>query len=62
MNGIATTPCRHVYADVPLQDITAHSDSDRTRSLFEIDRQPCDKYALTASECQFFESMSKPMG
>ena len=51
-----------VYAFVPLQDFTAHSDIDWTLPLPEIDRQLYDKYSLTSSERHFIESMIKPMG
>ena len=47
---------------VPLQDFTSSSDIDWTRPLPEIDRQLYDKYALTAPEREFIESMIKPMG
>ncbi len=53
---------RDVYAFVPLQDFTSHSDIDWTRPLPEIDRQLYDKYSLTPSEREFIESMIKPMG
>ncbi len=35
---------------------------DWSRPLSEIDRQLYDKYALTAPEREFIESMIKPMG
>ena len=47
---------------VPVQDFTSSSDIDWTRPLPEIDRQLYDKYALTAPEREFIESMIKPMG
>lgn len=46
---------------VPVQDFTSSSDIDWTRPLPEIDRQLYDKYALTAPEREFIESMIKPM-
>lgn len=44
-----------------LQDFTSSPSADRTRPLPEIDRQLYDKYALTAPEREFIESMIKPM-
>ena len=50
-----------VWTYVPLQDFTAESDIDWSRSVAEIDRQLYDKYGLTDEERQFIESMIKPM-
>ena len=49
------------YKFVPLQDFTAESDIDWSRSVAEIDRQLYDKYGLTEEERKFIESMIKPM-
>ena len=50
-----------VWAYIPLQDFTAESDIDWSRSVAEIDRQLYDKYELTEEERKFIESMIKPM-
>ena len=46
---------------VPLQDFTAHSDIDWSKSVAEIDRQLYRKYDLTADEIEFIETHVKEM-
>lgn len=46
---------------VPLQDFTAHSDIDWSKSVAEIDRQLYRKYDLTADEIEFIEAHVKEM-
>ena len=50
-----------VYKFVPLQDFTANSDIDWSKSIPEIDQQLYAKYNLTEEEISFIESMIKPM-
>ena len=50
-----------VYQLVPLQDFTANSDIDWTKSITEIDRQLYRKYGLTDEEVNFIETHVKPM-
>jgi len=50
-----------VYRFVPLQDFTANSDIDWSKSVPEIDKQLYAKYNLDESEIAFIESMIKPM-
>ena len=50
-----------VYQFVPLQDFTAQSDIDWTKSVAEIDQQLYKKYNLSADEIDFIEKMIKPM-
>lgn len=45
---------------VPLQDFTASSDIDWSRSIPDIDRQLYAKYGITDYQA-FIESMIKPM-
>ena len=61
MNDIAPTPRPRRLRLPSFQDFTVHSAIDWTRPLPEIDRQLYDKYALTAPEREFIESMIKPM-
>ena len=49
------------WQKVPLQNFTANSDIDWTKSIPEIDQQLYAKYGLTAEEIGFIESMVKPM-
>ena len=49
------------WANVPLQDFTANSDIDWSKSISEIDQQLYAKYNLTEEEISFIESMIKPM-
>lgn len=53
------TPDKWKY--VPLQDFTAHSDIDWSKSVAEIDRQLYHKYDLTADEIEFIETHVKEM-
>ena len=46
---------------VPLQDFTAHSDIDWSKSVAEIDRQLYREYDLTADEIEFIETHVKEM-
>ena len=46
---------------VPLQDFTANSDIDWSRSVAEIDLQLYKKYKLTAEEIEFIETKIKAM-
>lgn len=50
-----------VYRFVPLQDFTAGSDIDWSKSVEEIDAQLYAKYNLSDEEISFIESMIKPM-
>lgn len=50
-----------VYKFVPMQDFTATSDIDWSRTISEIDAQLYIKYALTEDEIAFIESKIKPM-
>ena len=49
------------YQFIPLQDFTANSDIDWSKSIPEIDQQLYAKYNLTEEEISFIESMIKPM-
>lgn len=46
---------------VPIQDFTANSDIDWSKSVAEIDQQLYAKYSLNDEEISFIESMIKPM-
>ena len=46
---------------VPLQDFTANSDIDWSKSVAEIDQQLYRKYDLTADEIEFIETHVKEM-
>ena len=46
---------------VPLQDFTANSDIDWSKSIAEIDKQLYAKYGLSEEEIAFIEKMIKPM-
>lgn len=50
-----------VFSFVPIQNFTADSDIDWSKSIPEIDTQLYAKYGLTAEEIDFIESMIKPM-
>ena len=52
---------QEVFCYVPLQDFTAQSDIDWSKSVAEIDQQLYKKYNLTPDEIDFIESMIKPM-
>lgn len=50
-----------VYRFVPVENFTAYSDIDWSKSIPEIDTQLYVKYGLTAEEIDFIKSMIKPM-
>lgn len=52
---------KSVWKYVPLQDFTAHSDIDWSKSVAEIDQQLYRKYDLTADEIEFVETHVKEM-
>ena len=52
---------RDTWRMVPLQDFTAHSDIDWSKSVAEIDQQLYRKYDLTADEIEFIETHVKEM-
>ena len=52
---------KDTWANVPMQDFTAGSDIDWSKSVTEIDAQLYAKYNLTDEEIVFIESMIKPM-
>ncbi len=49
------------WANVPLQDFTAKSDIDWSKSVADIDKQLYKKYGLSAEEIAFVEGMIKEM-
>lgn len=50
-----------VWAYVPLQDFTSHSDIDWSQSIPDIDKQLYKKYGLSQEEIDFIESHVKEM-
>lgn len=52
---------KSVWEYVPLQDFTANSDIDWSKSIPEIDRQLYAKYGLSTDEIEFIESHVKEM-
>lgn len=52
---------KDTWANVPMQDFTANSDIDWSKSIEEIDIQLYAKYNLSKDEIVFIESMIKPM-
>ena len=50
-----------VWSIIPIQDFTANSDIDWSKSIPEIDRQLYAKYGLSKEEIAFIESHVKPM-
>lgn len=52
---------RDTWVNVPLQDFTANSDIDWSKSISEIDRQLYAKYGLDEKEIEFIESHVKEM-
>ena len=52
---------KSVWKYIPLQDFTAHSDIDWSKSVAEIDQQLYRKYDLTADEIEFIETHVKEM-
>lgn len=52
---------RETWLNVPLQDFTASSDIDWSKSIPEIDKQLYKKYGLSAEEISFIESKVREM-
>lgn len=52
---------KETWRSVPLQNFTASSDIDWSKTVAEIDEQLYHKYNLTADEIAFIEKMIKPM-
>lgn len=52
---------QETWLNVPLQDFTANSDIDWSKSVSEIDRQLYKKYGLSKDEIAFIESKVKEM-
>ena len=52
---------QNVSQFVPLQDFTAQSDIDWSKSIEKIDKQLYKKYNLSSDEMDFIEKMIKPM-
>lgn len=52
---------KDVWTNVPMQDFTAKSDIDWSKSIEEINTQLYTKYNLSKDEISFIESMVKPM-
>ena len=52
---------KDTWSNVPMQDFTADSDIDWSKSIEEIDAQLYAKYNLSDEEIAFIESMIKPM-
>lgn len=50
-----------MFAYVPIQDFTQHSDIDWTQSEEDIEQQLYRKYGFTEAETAFVESMVKVM-
>lgn len=50
-----------VWANVPMQDFTDHSDIDWSKTISEIDTQLYKKYKLTSKEIDYIESHVKEM-
>lgn len=55
------TITKPTWANIPLQDFTANSDIDWSKSIAEIDQQLYVKYGLSEEEVAFIEKMIKPM-
>ena len=55
------TITKPIWANIPLQDFTANSDIDWSKSIAEIDQQLYVKYGLSEEEVAFIEKMIKPM-
>ncbi len=58
---ISQNTARDTYAEVPLQNFTATSDIDWSKSIPEIDQQLYRKYHLSPEEIAFIESRVKAM-
>ena len=52
---------QETWLNVPLQDFTANSDIDWSKSVSEIDKQLYKKYGLSAEEISFIESKVREM-
>ena len=52
---------RETWLNVPLQDFTANSDIDWSKSIPEIDKQLYKKYGLSKDEIEFIESKVREM-
>ena len=52
---------QETWLNVPLQDFTANSDIDWSKSVSEIDKQLYKKYGLSADEVEFIESKVREM-
>ncbi|MBR5097041.1 MAG: Eco57I restriction-modification methylase domain-containing protein [Treponema sp.] len=52
---------RETWQNIPLQDFTANSDIDWSKSIPEIDKQLYAKYGLSAKEVEFIEKNVKMM-
>ena len=52
---------KEVWVNIPLQDFTATSDIDWSKSVADIDQQLYSKYRLTVEETAFIESKVKAM-
>lgn len=52
---------RETWLNVPIQDFTANSDIDWSKSVSEIDKQLYKKYGLSAEEIAFIESKVREM-
>ena len=52
---------QETWANVPLQNFTASSDIDWSKSIAEIDRQLYAKYKLEQNEIAFIETHVKAM-
>lgn len=61
VNKISQNTARETFNKVPLQDFTANSDIDWTKSIPEIDQQLYHKYGLADEEINFIETHVKPM-
>ena len=63
MGVLKVTQHNHIdtWAYVPLQDFTAQSDIDWSRSVSEIDAQLYAKYGLSEDEIRFIEEKVTPM-
>ena len=55
------TETRETWLNVPLQDFTANSDIDWSKSVSEIDKQLYKKYGPSADEVEFIESKVREM-
>lgn len=58
---ISQNTARDTFKSVPLQDFTANSDIDWSKSIPEIDQQLYRKYNLNQDEIDFIETHVKPM-